>query len=482
MSSKTLPGVAFTPGQTGSTLFREALAGACEHFPEVFGDLSIPEDPSAFKRELSDLLVRFEARRAGSERRIEIARMLSAVISDHARFAGDGADGSLSDHLDGAPAPDGPATEQQGTAEAGWVPQLDYRGETYRGARFGELADRMRADHQLTESAAAALRWVATELLGAPLVLSDHCFALLGAAAELSPAPYLLAAGARVVWIDRQAPSLAPEAFAGTLVHPAQANDLLADPGSAYRAVLQEAERGPVHLGLYAYAPGKGRELLLTTSMNAIAGALPADALRSVSMLISPTTPGEVQPEDRRDREARRSTAPRWQRALARTPLLPDRAHHRHGEVEIARSIVPMQGPTYLAAQYLTKMMLAESWAIDRAPLRISANVAGITHTRSLEHPLFLAGFLGAPLFGIEIFQPDNTRVLTTLLMLHDVLNPDAPGADASDGPVAQARRLVSQTVHGGLRSAPFDFDRTIRVAAVLGLVKKPSLLLRLRS
>ena len=126
-------------------------------------------------------------------------------------------------------------------------------------------------------------------------------------------------------------------------------------------------------------------------------------------------------------------------------------------------------------------MMTAEAWAVDRAPVRISANVAGITHTRSLEHPLFLAGFLGAPAFGIQIFEPDHTRVLTTLLALHDALNPAAPSADATGGPAEQARRLTAQAVHGGVRSAPFAFDQTIRVAAVLGLTKRPSLLLRLR-
>jgi Ca2+-binding RTX toxin-like protein len=69
---------------------------------------------------------------------------------------------------------------------------------------------------------------------------------------------------------------------------------------------------------------------------------------------------------------------------------------------------------------------------------------------------------------------------LSTLLMLHDLQNPAAPGADPTGGPAAQGRRVAAQGVHGGVRSSPFVFERTIRVAAVLGLARKPSLLGRL--
>ena len=66
---------------------------------------------------------------------------------------------------------------------------------------------------------------------------------------------------------------------------------------------------------------------------------------------------------------------------------------------------------------------------IGGRPVAVSANVAGITATRSLLHPLFQAGFLGAPSFGIEIYEPATTRLLSGLLTLHDVLHEGAPGA-----------------------------------------------------
>jgi len=61
-----------------------------------------------------------------------------------------------------------------------------------------------------------------------------------------------------------------------------------------------------------------------------------------------------------------------------------------------------------------------------------------------------LAGFLGAPHFGIRVFDPEQTRVLTTLLLLHDLLAPEAPSTEAD--PERRARRVVAQAIHGGVR------------------------------
>lgn len=471
MTHKTPSGVHFTPGESGSSLFHAALTTALETHADVFRGVTIPKRGKPFKAGLAEAIVRFEARRAGSEQRVDIARTLVDALMVHARF------GPAGEPLEQALV-EGPAEPQvlASTGKVGWVPEVHYRGESWRGNGIRGLALRMREDHQLTTPAYRALRWVADNLLTEPLDLRGHTFAILGAGAELAPTPYLLQAGARVLWVDRRPPDGPPPA--GELVTYPGADDLLADPCAIYQAVAAEAARGPLHLGLFAYAPGKGRELLLTTAMNAIAARLPDESLRSVSMLVSPTTPGELSEDDKRDQVARAAAAKRWHRGLTRLRVLPQTASHRDGDAEIARSIVSLQGPTYLAAQYLAKMMLSEAWAVERS-VRISANVAGITHTKSLEHPLFLAGFVGAPRFGVEVFEPDQTRVLTTLLMLHDALNPDAPCADASGGAAAQGRRVASQAIHGGVRSLPWEFWGTIQSAAVLGMISKPSVLFR---
>ena len=159
--------------------------------------------------------------------------------------------------------------------------------------------------------------------------------------------------------------------------------------------------------------------------------------------------------------------------------------HETVGATTVSRSVVSLQGAAYQAAQYLAKMMTAEALLADGIAgqaVSISANVAGITATRSLLHPLFQAGFLGAPRFGIEIYEPATTRAISGLLMLHDVLDPQAPGAAArSHEPLLpRAKSVAAQSIHGGTRSLPWGLEATIRVGALIGLGKRPKLLVGL--
>jgi hypothetical protein len=122
--------------------------------------------------------------------------------------------------------------------------------------------------------------------------------------------------------------------------------DLLAHPARARQAIIDFAawkdddddEAEGVHLGLYAYAPGKGRELRLAALMDAIARSLPPRVARSVSLLVSPTTPGEVQPEDRQAAIERRTFAQVWKKTLERTGLLKPHAHEIVGDTIVSRT------------------------------------------------------------------------------------------------------------------------------------------------
>jgi hypothetical protein len=98
-----------------------------------------------------------------------------------------------------------------------------------------------------------------------------------------------------------------------------------------------------------------------------------------------------------------------------------------------------------------------------------------------MAHPIFQAAFIGAPAFGVRIFDPETTRALNGLLILHDLLNPAAPGAAAvqPDDARQKASALFSQQIHGGLYNLPYVLEQAIRVAALIGMSKKPSLLVR---
>jgi hypothetical protein len=195
-----------------------------------------------------------------------------------------------------------------------------------------------------------------------------------------------------------------------------------------------------------------------------------------------------MQPENVASAQQRLAAVPMWHNALLSAGLLGKPGSLSAHGVHISRSTVSIQGLSYQAAQYISKLAAAETYAVygndlqtsAKRPLTVSANVAGITRTRSLSHPLFQAAFIGAPYFGVRIFDADTTRGLSGLLILHDLLNPEAPGAAAAQATSAgdKARAVLSQQVHGGIYGLPYVLDPTIRMAALIGMGRKPSLLL----
>ena len=144
------------------------------------------------------------------------------------------------------------------------------------------------------------------------------------------------------------------------------------------------------------------------------------------------------------------------------------------------RSIVSFQGASYQAAQYVGKVLAAEAHATygpslgeGEDPMRVSANVAPITATRSLSHPVFEAGFLGAPRWGILISEPATTRHLAGLLTIQDLTCAEMVAATPAD----RARTLFSRQLHGGVGTQPYEVIDGIKFAAIQGLMQKPSLI-----
>jgi hypothetical protein len=239
---------------------------------------------------------------------------------------------------------------------------------------------------------------------------------------------------------------------------------------------------------MYAYAAGASQEWRLGAAMHAIVDSLAPELVRSVSLLISPTTASALTPDTVRAAEARLAEAPAWQRLLAKVRVIRKPGHVTVNDVAVARATVAIQGLSYQAAQYLGKIAAAETYATHGtrlsaatpAPITVSANVAGITRTRSLSHPLFDAAFAGATHFGVRVFDAATTRSLNGLLTLHDLLNPSAPGAQASTQDArAKAAAIGTQQIHGGIYGLPYVLDQVIMVAAVLGLGQEPQLILR---
>jgi hypothetical protein len=474
MTRETTQGVQLASSETGSSFLHRVLQQTAQHFPTELASSALPESGKAFRDTFGDAVTRFEAARVASPRRVEIARHLDGLTRAAVSLDGVPLDAALQ-----SPVPAPSVQVHDGTTK-GWELEVPLDGAVYRGRHVQEAIDRLMGAHHLTKAAHAALSWL-VERTGGRLDLSGHRFALIGAAAELSPVELLLQAGATVRWLDVKPPTT----FSGRLHTTMGGDDVLHEPRKVVAALKAFASEGPVHVGLFAYAPGAGRELRLAAAMDAIVRAAGPSVVKSVSLYVSPTSPGEMQPEDVAVAQARARAPAWWQRGFSVASALKGPGNYGGGAVAVARGPISLQGAAYQAAQYLTKLIASEVLAVDGlggVPVTVSANVAGITETRSLSHPLFQIAFKGAPAFGVRIFRPETTRALSGMLLVHDLLNPEAPGAATSvvsGQEASKARALRSQQIHGGAYDLPWQFESAVRTAAVVGLGKRPDLLFR---
>jgi len=461
--------------QSASAIFHAVLAETVAAFPEQLQQAQLPQSPQRFRSDYPRILPQFEAARLTRDERAAIARFLTTAVQR--RIVWQSETGSMP--LDEALAEVGTPLElnvREPNQDPGWRPGMVYRGVRWDASRLADFGAELVRRNIVTPRAGQSLNWVSEHLLDdGVLNLGDRKIVMMGAGAEMAPTRFWLEAGADVLWLDVAPPPadwLDSSPLAGRLFWPDEGADLLTCPQDVLATILAFADSHPVDLGLYAYAPGQARELRLTGSMNAIVNALPAESVASVTMLVSPTTPTELDEHDLAAMHARREARPLWESCLAHLGML----GRGDGSTVVAgaaatRTVVGIQGASYQAAQYLGKLAVAECWArhgvpatdVSR-PLRVSANTAAITRTRSLQHPVFAAAFQGAGAFGVETFTPRLSRRLNGLLAVHDWFHPDPP--------VPGRIR-----VHGGIHTLPYPLESALRVAATFGLVRSPRLL-----
>jgi hypothetical protein len=485
-------GVVLPDGHTGSSLFHAVLKQALARYPEALGSAHFPPNAQVFKKSYGRALARFEAARCASPERVEIARFIVQKTLEALVFVEEsGAVNPLLAYLRTPATPVKLSRNVLPSTGGGLAIEVPFEGKIWRGREVVALAERLFDAHQITRAACDALAWIVDHAAaqGGRLSLHDQRFVLFGAGAELAPTRLLLKAGASVLWVDLADPFEALGDLAdlgGVLVQSEQAQNLLLEPRAVLSAITEYAAKSPVHIGMFAYAGGESQEWRLGAAMNAITASLDPALVRSVSLLVSPTSPGSLEPESVKAAETRRRAAPLWQRLLSLSGLLSRPGHHEVGAEAIALATVSIQGLSYQAAQYIAKIAAAETYAVhgsdlraeDARPVTVSANVGGVTRTRSLSHPVFEAAFAGAPRFGVRIFDAQTTRALSAFMMLHDVLNPHAPGAARKlDKPREHAARVHTQQVHGGLYGLPYELEGVIRCAAVLGASQNPALL-----
>lgn len=470
---KQIVGVALKENMSASEIFYEVLSKAVSQF-DCWQDLTWPT-LNVFKKSYVDLLPEFEARRLASPRRAEIAQFLAAEIQAYLSLDGLPLGQYLGERQSVCEIPK--LNTVVGKKAGGWQPEFEYQARAY--SDFSALAETLFNNRVISRAAQDSLDWLQSHHLSqGALDLSGRKVCVMGAAAEMAATRYFLQAGAQVLWIDRVAPDqelLGGEGYSGTLCYPETNADLLNDPAGVLALIRDFAAGEPADLCLYAYAPGQARELRLTGVMNAIVNVLPRELIASVTILVSPTTPAALHADDLKQMAERLNSRPGWEAALEKIGLLGrGGGSARSGNAATIRSLVSIQGASYQAAQYLGKLMMAEAWvsyglpASDGGlPLRVSANTAAITQTRSLDHPVFDAAFGGAAALQVETFTPVQSQSLNGLLAISDWLQDDLPTPGAV-------------RIHGGIHTLPYPLEAALKPAAGIGFARSPGLLLGL--
>ena len=450
-------GVNLPAGQGASSLMLSLLRDVCARYPDTFGATTLPTSSASLKKTYAGLLVDIEQRRCASPKRREIACWLQNEVATRTflRDSG-GRERPLKDlGLNAKPLP----LEHLSSSHAsGWSPQLRYGNKQWQGREISGLIDDLEARHRTNSATAGTLRRATARLDShGELDLSGERFVLLGAGAEIAPTEALLRAGATVLWMDIVPPAAELHTIGGELHHACGRSDLLLYPDRVAATVADFAGSDSVHLGLFAYGPGQGREWRLGAAMNAALRALPSEMVRSIGLLVSPTSPIELHEDDADLATQRLQQTSGWRSWFAGARLL-TKSRARTGLPRVCDSIVPLQGVSYQAAQWLEKPIAMEAIAADNPQIPISANVAPVTKTASMNHPVFQAAFRGAPVFEVEAFDSQFTRTLAAMLYIEDVMGekPD------------RHRHL-----HGGVLPLPFSLESAIRVAAAVGFIRR---------
>jgi hypothetical protein len=320
--------------------------------------------------------------------------------------------------------------------------------------------------------------------------MSDRTFVILGAASEMGPLEPLTSWGATIAAVDLPRRHLwdhiAAIARKGSgRVHVPSSSDSF-DPDRAGIDLMNDAPAArawigtftePFTIGNYVYADGAN-----FVRLAGVVDALVADLLRSrndisIAYLATPTDAFAV-PREVVDAARARAKSSVFKKALKTIsasnlydPNYQSLVTGEDGaEWGISDALVPIQGPNYALAKALQRwraIIAREDGVLT------SANVAPSTRTRSVtKNRLLAAAYKGAPVFGVEIFEPDTSRALTAALLVNDIRNPDSPAQPTVnlDHPYDLFARGA---LHGGIWRLPHQARSILPLGLAIGVVRR---------
>ena len=465
-------GIQLRSDRSASQILHLCLKTAVKAYPATFSEINFPENSRDFRASYVAVLPEFEAARINDPERTGIARLLAETFEDQLAYHGANGICELKEHL-AHPAKPLLLESLPPNSDPGWQPTLRFLKKNWPD--LASLSQALVSEKIISAGAKEALVWL-DQYIGKKdsINLSARKIVVFGASAEMAPTAQFNAAGAEILWLDLTPPTkLAESHFRGGAVQfPVDGINLLTQPAEILATILEFAAGQRLDLCLYAYSPGQARAMRLTAARNAIVNALPKALIESITLLLSPTTATPLDQIDLAAMNQRKNNRPRWEAVLDGLGLLGRGGGASiKGELGASRALVGIQGASYQAAQYLAKLMTAETWAQNTPTdsneerlFRVSANTAPITLTRSIAHPVFDAAFVGATAFGIQTFTPTQSQILNGLLAVHDWVHPTVP----------QPGKI---RVHGGIHTLPYPMNTALRVAAAIGFVQSPKLL-----
>jgi hypothetical protein len=358
---------------------------------------------------------------------------------------------------------------------------IPYRNELLRGDALKRQLAEWSSTGTIEPSCARALQTLIDE--PERLDLSDQAFAILGAASEMGPFPWLCRWGATIHAVDIPNPEIwdriirSAQKGSGRVAIPirkvasgeedvsAQAGvDLIKDLPEVF-AWLEQSEE-PFTLGDYAYADGALFARLAVATDTLAEELLDTGKAKSYAYLASPTDVFAVTPEIvAAARANRRGVGRRALRALTAgklySPSYSRTVRSQDGEEwGLYDCLIAQQGANYSLAKSIQRWRAV---ATHENGFLVSANVAPATKTRSVvKNKILAAAYAGARPFGVEIFEPETSSALMAAMLANDLRDP----------PVIRRHPFelfVSGAAHGGLWRMPYEPRSVLPLAVVLG-------------
>jgi hypothetical protein len=489
MSGDDAAGVAFPVSADGrrstSALGRAVVADALRR-TDPAGALEADREANWRAGYLAHFRRLIEAGLTSRQAAVSVARDGLASLHQRMRVASpDGPEAGL-DSLVSAPATLAPAAVAvAGTGTAERELSVPYRGERLSGNSLLRRLDAWVTAGVIEPSCAEAVRAVAA----CPewLALPGRTVVVLGAGAEVGPLPVLLGWGARVVGVDLPRPGIWERVLdmarrgAGTLLVPVVGRKPPTDDGQdlAQHAGLDliaevpavadwlAAMNGPLVLGNYVYADGADN-VRVSSAVDALTVRLLAER-RDIALgfLSTPTdvfaVPAEAVAHSARayGTSSRAAKLGRWSLHTMSGGRLLRPGYPPGADPGICDALVKQQGPNYALAKRLQRW---RATVARDGGATVSLNVAPPTRTRSVtKNRVLAAAYVGAPRFGLEVFEPATTKTLMAALLVHDLY---ADGGPAQEHPW---RDEAHAAAHGGMWRVPYAPRSALGLAALLG-------------